>query len=126
MRSIAPVTLNSFVFNPLASRFAAGVLLALALAGCQKQEVVTYQIPKESTPGHSHDAPGGAPAGGATDPHAGMTMAMPRIKVAQLPQGWAENPNPGSMRAASFTVDGGGGNVAEVAVAPMSGMAGIE
>lgn len=119
--------LNTFVrVNPLAVFCAAGVLLALVLAGCQRQEITTYEIPKESTPGHSHTAPGGAPAVGATDPHAGVATAMPRIKVARLPEGWVENPNPGSMRAASFKVDGGGGNVAEVAVIPMGGMAGIE
>jgi len=53
-------------------------------------------------------------------------MEMPRIKVAKLPEGWKENPNPGPMRAASFVVTGGEGNEAEVAVIPMAGMADIE
>ena len=53
-------------------------------------------------------------------------MAQPTIKVAKLPAGWKENPNPGSMRAASYLVSNSEGSEAEVAVIPMPGMANIE
>lgn len=97
--------------------------MALTLAGCSKQEVTTYKIPKDSTSEHSTAANN---AGSAVDPHAGMMMSMPAVKVAQLPEGWAENPNPGAMRAASYIVSNGEGNEAEVAVIPMGGMQNVE
>jgi len=60
------------------------------------------------------------------DPHGGMAMAQPRIKVEKLPEGWRENPNPGAMRVASYLVSNAEGTEAEIAVIPMPGMANIE
>jgi len=96
-----------------------------ALAG----KIEVYDIPKESVAGHVHGGPNDSHAHGgaaAADPHGGMTMAQPTIKVAKLPAGWKENPNPGSMRAASYLVSNSEGSEAEVAVIPMPGMANIE
>ncbi|MBI5394578.1 MAG: hypothetical protein HZA91_04700 [Verrucomicrobia bacterium] len=52
-------------------------------------------------------------------------MAKPRVKWSKLPEGWKENANPGAMRAASFLVSGDEGRTAELAVVPLSDMAGV-
>jgi hypothetical protein len=119
--------LHAFVrLNPLACCCAAGVLLSLAGTGCRKPEVTTYDIPKEQEHAHSQVAADAGARDAATDPHAGTAMPMPRVKVAQVPEGWIEDPNPGSMRAASYTLKGSDGSEAEVVVIPMGGMANME
>lgn len=82
-----------------------------------------YEVPKEAP------APASAPAMGATpgaDPHAGMTMNLPSVKWTKLPDGWVENPNPGSMRSASFLINGKDDQQAELGVIPLGGMSGMD
>jgi hypothetical protein len=83
-----------------------------------------YDVPKESA-AHVHTDMA-APQGGEPNPHAGMAMGQPQIKVPTLPEDWLVNPNPGAMRAASFLVTNSAGGEAEVAAIPMPGMADIE
>ena len=116
---------KQFVSSPLTAVCAAAIFFGPVLPLVASRQIDVYTIPKEAT--HNHDEHAGhGHAAGVADPHAGVTTGMPRVKVAKLPEGWKENPNPGSMRAASFLVTGEGGNEAEVAVIPMGGMANIE
>jgi hypothetical protein len=117
---------KSFPFRALSPIGTATILLSTLLCVEAARKIEVYDIPKESPAGHSHAGMAGGPGGGATDPHAGITRGMPKVKVAKLPEGWTENPSPGSMRAASYLVSDGRGNEAEVAVIPMTGMANIE
>ncbi len=60
----------------------------------------------------------------AASPHGGMGAAAGVPKLAwKLPEAWTEQP-PSSMRAASFTVKGADDQATDVAVIPLSGMAG--
>lgn len=103
--------------------------LSMACLSAVAARIEVYDIPKESSQTHVHGGPNdphtheGAAMG---DPSAGVGMAQPTIKVAKLPAGWTENPNPGSMRVASYLVKNSEGSEAEVAVIPMSGMADVE
>lgn len=116
---------KSFPFRSLAVIGTTAILPFVAANHTQARNIEVYDIPKEASSGHVHAGPAGG-QGGAVDPHGGMTAAMPTLKVAKLPEGWTENPNPGSMRAASYLVSDGQGNEAEVAVIPMPGMSNIE
>jgi hypothetical protein len=104
-------------------------MLSTAVLTASAGKIEVYDIPKESAVGHVHGGAGdthGHGGAAAADPHGGMSTAQPTIKVAKLPAGWKENPNPGSMRAASYLVTNSEGSEAEVAVIPMPGMANIE
>lgn len=78
------------------------LLLALLLAGCGKEEIRTYTVPKET-------------AATAPAPHPHWT----------LPSGWTEQPASG-MRVGSFTVIGKDGQQADVSIIPLSGQAGSD
>jgi len=103
------------------------VLGLVGLTGCGREQVSSYEVPKEAPPRsapHAHNHAHGAAAG--LPGHGGG--ALPRITWTKLPDGWQENPAPGPMRAASFLVRGGGGAeaMAEFAAIPMSGLEGMD
>lgn len=116
---------KSYASGPLAAIGSAVILLVTTICAPAAQKVKVYDIPKEksSSPAHADEA--NPHASSAADPHAGIPMGMPKLKWTKLPEGWKENPAPGSMRAASFLV-AEGDSEAEVAAIPMGGMAGIE
>jgi hypothetical protein len=99
-----------------------GLCLVFSLAGCGRREVTVYEVAKDASPASS----GPAAASSAQDPHAGLEMAMPSIKWTKLPDGWTVNPNPGSMRAASFLITGKDNQEAELGVIPLGGMTGMD
>jgi hypothetical protein len=111
---------KSFVVRPLLAACTAGILFGSSLPILAGQKIRVYDVPKETT------AHATQPATGEADPHAGVAMGMPKLKWARLPEGWKENPAPGSMRAASFIIAGANETEAELAVIPMSGMENIE
>jgi hypothetical protein len=94
-------------------------LLVLVLAGCGRENINVYQVPRVNA-----ERPANA------DPHAGMMpgnmvpppSARPRLTW-KLPAGWTEQPL-SSMRAASFDVTGPNGQTADVAVIPLPGVSG--
>jgi hypothetical protein len=114
--------LVSRLIHPLGRRplTVAAAALTLVLAGCGKEEVRTYRVAPESAP--APVAAAGNPH--AADPHAGNPhaggAAQPRIEYT-TPTGWQAKP-PSSMRAASFTIAGPDGLLADVAVIPMPGV----
>ncbi|MBI3876152.1 MAG: hypothetical protein HY300_09405 [Verrucomicrobia bacterium] len=86
------------------------LLLALALAGagCRKEEIRVYRVPKEKPPQEF----------AAANPHS--TGARLRLGF-KVPAGWTEEES-GQMRAASFSIEGAEGQHAEVAAIPIPGM----
>lgn len=117
-------------FAPLRAAAVSGLvfLAALALTGCGRDQVSTYEVPKDAPPGagsasagHAHGSMTGMPGHGGG--------ALPRITWEKLPDGWQENPAPGPMRAASFLVRGAGPDaeaMAEFAAIPMTGLEGMD
>jgi len=79
------------------------VLLAGLSAGCGRDEVAVYQVPKESP--RPPTAAGGDPHAGMADPHQGM--AMPARLKWEAPSGWEAQPA-GGMRLANYLVPGNG------------------
>jgi hypothetical protein len=107
------------------SRYAFGLapmIFALALAGCDREQIKVQQVPKDSE--QSAQAPmttqPAAAPGMQANPHSGMDMngvgAQPQLKWT-LPGGWKEKA-PSEMRAASFDA-GKEGQAADVAVIPL-------
>ena len=89
-------------------------LLSVALAGCGREDVKVYQVAK-TTP---DVPPGRNPQGG--NPHGTPTTPALTWKT---PAGW-EEVEPGEMRVASFKVKGDSGQMADVSVVPLPGLAG--
>ncbi len=94
------------------------VSVGLLLAGCQKEEISVYRVPK---------VPPGA--GATADPHAAPASPhgspRPHAHWGELPSGWSEAPAAGS-RAATFTIAGKDGQRAEAAVIAFPGMGGTD
>jgi len=106
--------------SPLRLGVAAGIVFAIALSGCKREEVQSYEVPKETpvTPSPS------ASMAGAANPHAAAPVASPKVTWGKLPEGWTEA-EAGQMSLASFSITGDGGQ-ASVAITPLRGMAGRE
>lgn len=102
-----------FVVNR-AFALAAGALL---LSGCNREEITTYQVPKETAPAVSASAPPRM-----TESEVG---SRPGIQWSRLPEGWKETPATG-MRAASFSIHTEMGDVADLAVTPLAAGPGME
>ena len=119
------------------SVLAAGALLLLALTGCEKDQPVSYQIPKEERPNSMPSMPAGHPptGGASTSPQAsnppmqvlpGMqeaANAAPDVTYA-LPEGWQDlgaagmrkaNLKAGDAEITALTFPGDvGGNLANI------------
>lgn len=88
----------------------------LFLAGCGREDVKTYRIPKEKVEVASADPHAqGAHAGGH-----GEALAAPKIQW-KTPEGWQEMSVKGGMRAAQFAIAGKNGQQAEVSAIPLPG-----
>jgi hypothetical protein len=97
-------------------RICSAVFLALALAGCDGNEVKVYKLAKDDSAAKSQgDSAMPAMAGAAA-------TGQPQLKW-DLPEGWQEVA-PGEMRVASFRITGQNGKQADVSVIPLPGMAG--
>lgn len=119
-RGLAEICKND-MFNQRYSRSLAGsaglsLCLAALLAGCGREEVRIYQIPKEVP------QPETMPANAA---HAHGTPAAPAQVRWTLPPQWVEQPA-GGMRVGSFTVTGQNGAKADISIIPIQGKTGGE
>jgi hypothetical protein len=100
------------------------VVFALALAGCDREQIKVQQVPKDADQGGTMPvAAQTASPGTAENPHAGMDMAgmtgggaQPQVKW-KLPSGWKEKA-PSQMRVASFDA-GKEGQMADVSIIPL-------
>ena len=92
------------------------LLLAAALAGCDRGQVQEYRVTREEPPMQQPAVPPGHPDSSAAP--------APALDY-QRPPGWQEAP-PGQMRVASFGVSGKDGKRAEVSVVPLPGLAGTD
>jgi hypothetical protein len=95
-------------------------LLPFLLAGCGKEQIGAYQVPKEQA--------AAAPQPAQANPHAapgahGLPAVTPSIRY-ETPEGWTVKPA-GAMRAAQFSIPGKEGQDTEVSVVPLAGL-GVE
>ena len=85
-----------------------GLLLIGIVAGCGREEPVTYQVPKEQTPAPPMQMPMGTDADNEAvmQAHAAMMETMSQSAFeADVPEGWTEVPASG-MRMAGYTIEG--------------------
>jgi len=82
-------------------------LLILGLqAGCDKEQIRVYRVPKEERPAVARARP--------------QTPSVPNVKW-QTPPTWKEQPA-GDMRVARFSVPGKEGQEADVSIIPLPGI----
>jgi hypothetical protein len=93
------------------------LLAAFCLAGCWRNEIKVYTVPKEPP---AATAAMGSPAGGAQPEGAAASAPQLRWKT---PDGWQEGA-PSEFRVASFRIKGTGGKDVDVSVIPLPGGAG--
>lgn len=113
----------------LCRTFPALLTLTLIAAGCRKEEVTAYRIPKEATPAHAHGGEAGSsPTAAPVAPVAGVPSDMASTPVATAsgsaltwtaPAHWSTK-SAGSMRKGSYTVKGEGGE-ADMAITAFPG-----
>lgn len=100
------------------------MIFALALAGCNRDQVQVQEVPKESQSTIPPSAQSGDAMSQPMNPHAGMDMggagARPQLKWT-LPAGWQEK-TASEMRVGSFTVPGKDGQTADVSIIPLPTM----
>jgi hypothetical protein len=97
------------------------LMAALALAGCDRDQVKVQQVPKDGqtaamSPGMNSQMPANPHAGMDMTGMGGMGAAQPQVKWT-LPAGWKEKPA-GDMRAGSFEA-GKEGQTADVSIIPL-------
>lgn len=136
---LAPATrLGSF---SVPMRFAFTALVSVALlpfSGCRKEEVTSYQVPKEQAPAsgmpadHNHAGVAKGPAAAAAPASDGTTMANTPVATAsgnaltwKGPAHWQDKGGSG-MRKGTFTIAGEGGATAEMAITAFPGDVGGE
>lgn len=92
----------------------------LPFAGCKKETISSYEVPKESSLPATKSAADAAAAA--------QLPPMPKGKIAwaTLPEGWSEAPNTSQMRIASFSIKGDNGEEADLSVIPLPNLAGKE
>lgn len=100
-------------------------LAAALLAGCGRDDIKVYRIAKTdasapSTP--STPAMGTTPPGDMTAPPAADPSTAPQLAWT-LPAGWVQKPA-AEMRLASFSAPGINGQMVDVSIVPLPGMAG--
>ncbi|HMO63975.1 MAG TPA: hypothetical protein PKE47_01895, partial [Verrucomicrobiota bacterium] len=107
------------MLGPFHNREACAVLAlavaALTGAGCGREQIRAYEVPKESPPVQRASAPGG-PA--ALPRELASLPPMPGLDWSRLPDGWDAR-GPSGMRAGTFTMSGPDGGAAELAGIPL-------
>ncbi|MCC7375715.1 MAG: hypothetical protein IT581_13745 [Verrucomicrobiales bacterium] len=109
--------------------FRDGRVLALsaalaAITGCHKEEIASYEAPKEQplpasgSPHAGHGAPDAS-----QNPMAGAPR--PGLRWRTLPEGWTSN-GPSGMRVATFTIASSSGATADLGVIPLPGTGGSD
>src|SRR5260370_24212820 len=91
-----------------------GGSLAATFAGCGRDDVRTYRVPKETTP---QLAAADLPSGHADVSGASHASAAPAI-AAKVPADWQEAPL-GQMRVASYRGHEKDGKIADISRAPL-------
>jgi hypothetical protein len=97
------------------------LVLGLALAGCNRDQVKVQDVPKESDATAPQMADSASAPVMPANPHAGMDIggdtAQPQLKWA-APAGWQDKPL-SQFRIASFDAKGKDGQVTDVSIIPM-------
>ena len=115
--------------NGLLFRWTLAGLTALLLVGCERDDTKVYRIAKsDATASATPAAPAMAPSDmttpppGMNAPATGDQSGAPQLKWT-LPDGWQEKPASG-MRLATFSALGKDGQMVDVSIVPLPGMAG--
>jgi len=95
--------------------------MACLIAGCKRDEVQVYRLPKDQTPPMMTSG-SALPPGHPDVAKAGEASAAPMTW--KMPAGWTEMPAT-EMRVASFKVEKGG-KMVDISVIPLAGMAGTD
>ncbi|MCP5523511.1 MAG: hypothetical protein H7A46_18390 [Verrucomicrobiales bacterium] len=96
------------------------------VAGCDRDPVRTYRVPKEETPSTAAiPNPHGGGAGGMMMGGGGAAPNSDRQVAWTLPDGWQEL-EPNQFRVGNFRIPGEDGAGAEVTIIPLPGMAGTD
>ncbi len=104
---------------PALGRIAALLLLLATVSGCDRQQVTTRRVPKDSAaPSDQSDGSASSLAGPA-DFHAGMSTVRAR-PAWTLPEGWQEIPPASQMRVANFIAVSKTGQTNDISVIPMA------
>lgn len=98
----------------LPARTLGALALAIGLTGCSRDNITTYQVPKESRETTSHAAHGD-------------TAPLPSAPVVRwtLPAGWQEL-EPSQFRVGDFRIRDDRGRLVEVSIIPLPGQAGSD
>jgi hypothetical protein len=102
-------------------RSGAFLILGLALAGCNRDQIKVQEVPKDSEPAAQQPADAAATPAMPMNPHAGMDMggaAAPSQIKWTLPAGWQEKAL-SQMRVGSFNATGKDGQSADVSIIPL-------
>lgn len=104
-------------------------VVALLVSGCHREEIASYEVPKETPPAPAamppgHGSMGGAGGAGGMGMGGGMP-ARPGMRWKELPEGWTSLGASG-MRAGSFQIAGDGDGQAELGVIPLPGTGGTD
>ncbi len=108
-QTMTPTIFKRALFQP---HRACVLLSAAMLAGCGREDISVYSVPKEAPHSHAPSLPSGHP-----DIHS-MALARPELKWERLPEGWEAEPA-GGMRVASFKVTDPENRSADIAVIPL-------
>jgi hypothetical protein len=123
--------------SPCRRRSGAALALLALLAGCAKQELVSYRVPKEKDAGlpvtvAASTAPASGSAHGVVAAPAGAGMADTPVATASgpgltwtAPAAWQAKPL-GPMRKGSFTIAGEAGATADLSITAFPGAVGGE
>jgi hypothetical protein len=116
-------------FPPLNSQWRAALLVSMfgLVAGCDRDPVQTYRVPKEEPPApatvpNPHGSGAGEMmmgGGGGGDASSGREVSW------TLPEGWEEL-EPNQFRVGNFVIRGPEKTAAEVTIIPLGGMAGTD
>jgi hypothetical protein len=100
------------------------IIFALALAGCNREQIKVQEVPKESDATTSQATESAAAQATPMNPHAGMDMGGGGVQGQlkwTLPAGWQDKAL-SEMRVGSFNAPGKDGESADVSIIPLPSM----
>ena len=113
---------SPFQINDRRWRWPLFSLMMALLAGCGRDDIKVYRIAKTDSTAPSTPAMGATPPADMTAPTAADQSGAPQLTWT-LPAGWVQKPA-AEMRLASFSAPGKNGQMVDISIVPLPGMAG--